>query len=474
MFLKKIIIIIPLLLSLIAGSFHSAFAVTAQSGPYEVQLTTDPAVVPVGKAQLIITLRSHGKPVTDATVKALAAMPDMPMGEREALAKPRPGEPGVYVAPAGFSMAGAYEVALEIDAAAGKASLQIPLQTGQNTVESGGFPWASIIVALLLLAAIAFALYRIKATGQRIPIKEAFRPATVIGIVALVAIFFLAVYAVRKWRRPGAMTPVQMMGMAMETPAPAGVLPVRLATVKRGNIHDQVVYTGQAVGYIEQNIYPRVDGVIEWMPLYAGDKIKKGQLLARLDTSEYDPEVAAQQAAAAAARQQVGIAQSNSAAAQSQASEAQAQIAAQSNRVAQARHQAAEAKAAIAQKQGALKAVHSQSAEARSSLQEAQNNYQAQLAAQRQAQSDITVAQQAQEAAQAKVAAAKTRIDAAQAGVASAQADVEYWKTELPRMKALLEGDAVSRQAYESEVAQSKRCQSAGARRTGYIAIGAG
>lgn len=67
------------------------------------------------------------------------------------------------------------------------------------------------------------------------------------------------------------------------------------------------------------------------------------------------------------------------------------------------------------------------------------------------------MAQQAQAAAQAKAAAANTMIDAAQAGVASAQADVDYWKTELPRMKVLLQGDAVSQQTYESELAQSKR-----------------
>ena len=456
MSLKKNIII-PLLLLLIAGSFNAAFAVTAQSGTYEVQLSTDPAVLQVGKAQLTITLTSQGKAVSNATIKTLAAMPGMPMGEHETLAKPRVGEPGVYEAPAAFAMAGSYEVTLDIDGPAGKTTFKIPLQTGQNTAESNGVPWLPIALVLLILAAIAFVVYRMKSSGQRIPVKEAFRPAVLIGIAVLLVLLFLANYAVRHWRRAGSMTPVQMMGMSMEMPAPSGVLPVQLATVKRGDVTDQVVYTGQAVGYVEQDIYPRVDGVIEWMPFYAGDKIKKGQLLARLDTSQYDPQVAAQQAAANQARQQIGIAQSDSAAARAQASEAQAQIATQINNVAQAQHQAEEAKAAIAQKKGALKAVKSQGDEIISSLQEAQNNYQAQLAAQRQAQSDVTVARQAQAAAQAKAVAAQTMIDAAQAGVVSAQADVDYWKTELPRMKVLLQGDAVSQQAYESELAQSKR-----------------
>jgi RND family efflux transporter MFP subunit len=169
-----------------------------------------------------------------------------------------------------------------------------------------------------------------------------------------------------------------------------------------------------------------------------------------LDTSQYDPQVAAQEAATNQARQQIGIAQSESAAAGAQAGEAESQIAAQSNNVAQAQHQAEVARAIIAQKKSTLKAVQSQGSKMRSVLQVAQNNYQAQLAAQSEAQSDVNVAQQMQAAAQANVAAAKTRID-------DAQADVEYWNAELPRIKVLLKGGAVSQQTYASELAQSKR-----------------
>lgn len=439
------------------GNLHAALAITARSGQYQVQLSTDPVVVPVGKAQLIITLQSDGKPVSNATIKTLAMMPGMPMGEQETLATPRTGNPGVYQAPAVFAMSGGYEVTLDIDGPAGKTTLKIPVQTGQNTAQSVGIPWMQIVIIAFLLAGLAFVVYRMKATKQHFSVKEAFRPTVLVGIVVLALLFFLAFYAVRHWRRSGSMTPIQMMGMSMEMPAPSGFLPVRLVTVKRGDVNDQVVYTGQAVGYVEQNIYPRVDGIIEWMPFYAGDKIKKGQLLARLDTSQYDPQVAAQEAAANQARQQIGIAQSESASAKAQAGEAEAQIAAQSNNVARAQHQAEVAKEALTEKKSILKAVQSQGNETRSNLHEMQSNYQAQVAQQRQAQSDVTVARQSQTAAQAKAAAAQTMIEAAQAGVASAQADVDYWKTELPRMKVLLEGNAVSRQTYESELAQSKR-----------------
>ncbi len=449
MSLKKIIVI-PIIMLMITGSLNAAFAVSARSGPYEIDLSTEPAIVPVGKAQLIIQIQSQGKPVTGADVKALAQMPGMPMGEREAQAVPRSGQPGTYVAPAGFAMQGTYQVNLDIDGPSGKTSLKIPLQTGQNTAQSGGLPWLTIVISVLLLAALAYVIYRMKSTGQHIPLKKVLGPSTLVGIAVLVVLFLLALYAVRHWRRAGAMTPVEEMGMSMEMPAPAGALPVQLATVTRGDVSDQVVYSGQAVGYVEQDIYPRVSGIIEWMPFYAGDKIKKGQLLARLDTSQYDPQVAAQRAAASQARQQVGIAQSENSAAKAQANQAIAQTGAQSNMMAQAQHLVDQAKAIIRQKQSTLQAAQSQTSKMRSDLQEAQNNYQASLATRSQAQSDVNVAQQAQSAAQANAAAAKTRID-------DAQADVDYWNVEIPRMKVLLQGGAVSQQTYESELAQSKR-----------------
>ncbi len=34
---------------------------------------------------------------------------------------------------------------------------------------------------------------------------------------------------------------------------------------------------------------PRVTQAIAWMPYYVGDRVKKGQLLARLETSALDP-----------------------------------------------------------------------------------------------------------------------------------------------------------------------------------------
>ena len=90
--------IIPLLLSLIAfltlfphlpafaqhaghGQPVAGGGLTAQAGPYSVEVVTDPAIVPVGRAHLRITVKDGaGKPIEGATVRALVGMPNMKMG----------------------------------------------------------------------------------------------------------------------------------------------------------------------------------------------------------------------------------------------------------------------------------------------------------------------------------------------------------------------------------------------------------
>ena len=67
--------------------------------------------------------------------------------------------------------------------------------------------------------------------------------------------------------------------MDMNLPAPLGIAPVELASVERGPMENTVRYTGQAVGNVEQDVAPRVTGIIVWMPFYAGDKVRRGQLI---------------------------------------------------------------------------------------------------------------------------------------------------------------------------------------------------
>lgn len=396
-------------------------SVTAQSGAYYVELATTPSTIRIGKAQLLIKVTdASGKPIEGATIRSMTKMPGMNMGEREATAAPQRGQPGVYAAPAQFAMEGGYEAALKIDGLQGSASVTVPLTTGQDTgtlstmpgqsapAETGAktsisslLPW--LIGGLL----VAFVLYRVWRTGQR-PDVRAVANRSVLGGLLLLALFLAgAVYAVNKYRRPGSMTPIEAQGMQMELPAPAGTAPVELTTVERGRIESTVRYTGQAVGFVEQDVTPRVTGVITWMPLYVGDKVKRGQVLARLDTSQSAPQVAGQRAGLNMATQGVDVARKEYQQAQAAINEAHAEV---------------------GSRRGAVEG----------------------------AKADLKAAQEERGNAEAQLDAAQSMTTDATAQLQAAQADQQYWQQEIAREQTLLKAGAVTQDEYQREKAQAE------------------
>ena len=62
--------------------------------------------------------------------------------------------------------------------------------------------------------------------------------------------------------------------------------PVTVATVGRGAIAGAVAYTGSVLPFNEEDIYPRVTGRIVERTVYPGDRVEKGQVVARLDDIE--------------------------------------------------------------------------------------------------------------------------------------------------------------------------------------------
>src|SRR5437870_4412725 len=84
------------LLALLAVCVAAHAGPTTTAGPYRLEVTTEPPVIPVGKATLHVRLTdAAGKPVTGATIRALTKMPTMNMGEREQTGAAANGEPGV-------------------------------------------------------------------------------------------------------------------------------------------------------------------------------------------------------------------------------------------------------------------------------------------------------------------------------------------------------------------------------------------
>jgi len=384
-----------LLLLLLLVIAASACATQGSAGPYHVDLKTDPAVIPVGRAKLLITVTdSQGKPVTGASVMTLAQMPGMPMGEREQIAAPGDA-PGTYVAPAVFGMEGAYGAKITITGSLGQGETTLPLSTGENTQAGGGIAWTKILIWILVVGAILLVVRQVRRIGQGVNWRAMLNRQVLWSIFLLGIALAIAVWAVNTKRRPGAMTPLEAQVMNMNEPAPEGTLPVQLATVQMKPFATTVSYTGQAAGFVEQEVVPRVTGSIVWMPYYTGDKVHKGQVLARLDTSQLDPMVSEKAAQSLAAEQAIGVAQDQ--------------------------YQQALAEVTQAESEEAIRA---------GAIQEAKAN--------------IDAARQEKASAESELAMAQANVVDAQAQVAAAEADRQYWAQELARTQQLYAGKAVS------------------------------
>lgn len=391
-----------------AGRGASGAPVEGAADGLAVRLSADPRVITVGKSTLGLRLSRDGRPVAGARVSVLVRMPGMNMGEREEPARPVEDSPGAYESPAVFAMAGRYVADVKVVADGSETTIRLHLATGMDTGE-GTPDLARVYWAVGVGFAAVFGLYtliRMRRTGQRIAPAFLARRAAWGSLLILGAATAISVYAVRHWRRPGAMTPVEAQAMEMETPPPPGVAPVKLALTDLGPVAETVTYTGQAAGWVEQDIYPRVSGWIVQMPVYVGTRIRTGDLLARLDTSQIRPLLAERSAMARSAREATGVSKAE----ERQARSARAQASAE------ARARSAETEAA----QSEARASEAEVAEARETL-----------------------------------GAARLEIGAMEAMVGGAQADRTYWSAELGRMETLRARGAVSTDEIERTRAQS-------------------
>ena len=261
----------------------------AQAGPYHLEVSTDPSPIPTGSAKVMVHVTdSAGKDVTGAQVRVLTQMPGMAMGEQPEPAVPEPGHPGMYTAPANFQMAGRWGINIQVDGPQGSGKTTLNVQTGQSTVRAGGAAnWLPILGILLGLGFAGFTLYRMRVTGQRVDLRALLRPGVIVGVLLLVAVYGISVWAIQKYQKPGHMSVLEAQGMDMSVmKPPVGAVPVAAMAAKREPIDSTVRYTGSAVSFVDQDVYPRVTGWITWMPFYPGDRVRKGQLLAKLDSNE--------------------------------------------------------------------------------------------------------------------------------------------------------------------------------------------
>jgi len=221
-----------------------------------------------------------------------------------------------------------------------------------------------------------------------------------IGLFAIIFVIIATSLVVRRFHTPGQLDVIsaQAMDMSQMRP-PAGVAPVALASVRQGPLADTVTYTGSVLAYNEQDISPRITGKLVSLPLYPGDTVRAGQVVAQLDTAEIGAKT--DQAVQEARQAEIGA------------------------QVAHLTHH-----------------LHHQ-------------------AALDQAQAQVEAAQQGVSDAQAEAQADQDSIADTQAGVESAQASADYWKTEITRERQLADAGAVSQQEYQNELSQAQAANAA-------------
>lgn len=107
------------------------------------------------------------------------------------------------------------------------------------------------------------------------------------GLATIIIVTVVCVVIVQVFKKPGQMSVIESQAMDMNAMVPPkGAVPVGIARVERGAVEGSVTYTGTVQAYTDEDIYPRVTGRVVSMPVYPGDRVRKGQLLVQLDPSD--------------------------------------------------------------------------------------------------------------------------------------------------------------------------------------------
>lgn len=325
-------------------------------------------------------------------------------------------------------------------------------QSGHAGHGGAASPFPSWLPIVLIVAAVAFVVWLIA------QIARGKRPAwlnrqVLAGTGLMLVVYFATTWVVATQKKPGQMTVIEAQAMDMTVmKAPPGAAPVQTEIAQRGTFDAKVTYTGTVVAFTDEDVYPRVTGWIRAMPVYAGDRVQPGQLVARLDAAE------------------LGSKMNEAAFARLAAEQMRAQMAAEE---AQARAMQAEAQAERTFARGGVDEAEKELAASRSMTTEAQRSLKAAKAMIDEATSEVEAAQRAvsvvkselmakdheRESFDAEKAEAEAMLSDAQSEVTSMQADVDYWRNALKRSETLAKTGAISQQELERDRADARTAE---------------
>ena len=154
-----------------------------------------------------------------------------------------------------------------------------------NLIQDHWF-WLLIGVALSALLWLAIHIGRggsVLAPFRWYAERRALRRLTVNILGVALIIWFAKTFAL--WVQP-ALTPDMLF-----TPPVVGPQGVNISMVEQRSLEDRVTYTGNVRPYEEIMVYSRIDGYVEKLKVYPGDRVKKGEILVSLETSEIEPRI---------------------------------------------------------------------------------------------------------------------------------------------------------------------------------------
>lgn len=219
---------------------------------------------------------------------------------------------------------------------------------------------------------------------------------------------------------------------------------------------DDAYLTGNLV-----NVSPVIGGTLAELEVAEGDVVKKGQLLARLDSDSQEAALSQAEAALATSRSQVPQAEANLTF-QERSTDAAIQRARAAEAIQRARTDSARAQVTLASQTTASQVSQAQRQLAAARAQAAQVGLQstASAATVRQLQAQAAATRAGLAGARKAAEAARKNVDVLNARVPAAEADVEKTTNDENRYQSLLQKEAVTRQQFDAVHSQAVSARS--------------
>jgi multidrug efflux pump subunit AcrA (membrane-fusion protein) len=250
------------------------------------------------------------------------------------------------------------------------------------------------------------------------------------------------------------------MDMSARMTGNSNPFPVVLAAVAQGPIQGTVTYTGSVAADTEEDVYPRVTGRIVELPVYSGDRVQSGQVVARLDDAELSSR--AREAAASAAGARAGAAQM-----EADALAARHGLAQMEREVAMARADLAAARANVMQMERELDMVRAEAAYQESFAEREERLFKSGAVSRQ----DTENARSMKTASLARVQAALAKVEQGKAMAGSAEARLGAAEARLEQGRAM---EAAARKKLDvatAMIAQSDAAAESAAIVQGYATI---